>query len=194
MPRVRRRNPSFPVKTLIKEHASEGPGGGLTASALPARGNRAANMRKPRSVHPGRVDAEARILASAAEMFSSFGYNGVSTRDIASEASVNEVTIYRHYPRKRDLYVAVLDAELQQVKLRGDLLAGIADAGEAVPAAGSWWTRSAQRFAPLRSLRRLRRQFPPAYRRAASPAATRRQEPQHTGRACAGSAGRSSPH
>ena len=41
------------------------------------------------------------------------------------------MTIYRHYPRKRDLYVAVLDAELQQVKLRGDWLARIAEAQDA---------------------------------------------------------------
>lgn len=75
--------------------------------------------------------AEARILASAAGMFASFGYNGVSTRDIAAGAGVNEVTIYRHYARKRDLYVAVLDAELQQVKLRGDLLSRIAEAQDA---------------------------------------------------------------
>jgi AcrR family transcriptional regulator len=79
----------------------------------------------------GKGDAEARILASAAAMFANSGYNGVSTRDIASGAQVNEVTIYRHYPRKRDLYVAVLDAELQQVKLRGDLLARVAEAGDA---------------------------------------------------------------
>jgi len=75
--------------------------------------------------------AEARILASAAQMFASFGYNGVSTRDIASSAGVNEVTIYRHYPRKRDLYIAVLNAELQQVKLPGDVLARIAEAADA---------------------------------------------------------------
>jgi AcrR family transcriptional regulator len=74
--------------------------------------------------------AGERILLSAATLFARFGYNGVSTRDIASGASVNEVTIYRHYPRKRDLYVAVLDAELQQVKLRGDLLARIAEADD----------------------------------------------------------------
>jgi AcrR family transcriptional regulator len=78
----------------------------------------------------GKGDAEARILASAAGMFATYGYNGVSTRDIATGAGVNEVTIYRHYPRKRDLYLAVLDAELQQVKLRGDLLAAIAEAGD----------------------------------------------------------------
>src|ERR1700691_765536 len=78
--------------------------------------------------NPGKGDAEARILASAAYLFANFGYNGVSTRDIASGAGVNEVTIYRHYPRKRDLYLAVLDAELRQVKLRGDLLARIVEA------------------------------------------------------------------
>jgi AcrR family transcriptional regulator len=85
----------------------------------------------PKAYSSGKGDAESRILASAAEMFASSGYNGVSTRDIASGAGVNEVTIYRHYPRKRDLYVAVLDAELQQVKLRGDLLGRIAEAADA---------------------------------------------------------------
>ncbi len=72
--------------------------------------------------------AEQRILATAASLFANFGYQGVSTRDIAAAAEVNEVTIYRHYPRKRDLYLAVLDTELQQVHLRGDLLAQIAEA------------------------------------------------------------------
>lgn len=83
-----------------------------------------------RTTNPKRGAAEARILISAAEMFANFGYNGVSTRDIASAAGVNEVTIYRHFPRKRDLYVAMLDAELQQVKLRGDLLTRIAEASD----------------------------------------------------------------
>jgi len=84
--------------------------------------------RMTRVANSGKGDAEARILASAAGMFATYGYNGVSTRDIASSAGVNEVTIYRHYPRKRDLYVAVLDSELKQVKLRGDLLAAVAEA------------------------------------------------------------------
>lgn len=75
--------------------------------------------------------AEPQILNAAARLFARYGYNGVSTRDIAAEASVNEVTIYRHFPRKRDLYVAVLDAELQQIKLRGDLLGRLADAPDA---------------------------------------------------------------
>jgi AcrR family transcriptional regulator len=78
----------------------------------------------------GKGEAETRILLSAAELFAISGYNGVSTRDIAVRATVSEVTIYRHYARKRDLYLAVLNAELEQVHLRGDLLAGIADASD----------------------------------------------------------------
>ncbi len=38
--------------------------------------------------------------------------------------------VYRHFPRKHDLYVAVLESELQQVYFRGDLLARIAEASD----------------------------------------------------------------
>lgn len=75
-----------------------------------------------------RGSAEERILATAASLFAQFGYNGVSTREIASEAEVNEVTIYRHFPRKRDLYIAVLGTELQRVQLGGELLKQLAEA------------------------------------------------------------------
>lgn len=84
---------------------------------------------KPHS-KPRKASAEERIMATAAHMFAAFGYNGVSTRDIASAAGVNEVTIYRHHSCKHDLYLDVLEAELKQVILRGDLLARIAEAGD----------------------------------------------------------------
>jgi AcrR family transcriptional regulator len=77
--------------------------------------------------HKGRGAGE-RILTTATELFARFGYNGVSTRDVASAAGVNEVTVYRHYPRKHDLYLAVLESELQQLRFRGDLLARVAEA------------------------------------------------------------------
>jgi AcrR family transcriptional regulator len=72
--------------------------------------------------------AGERILATATELFARFGYNGVSTRDVASAARVNEVTVYRHFPRKHDLYLSVLESELQHLSFRGDLLARIAEA------------------------------------------------------------------
>jgi AcrR family transcriptional regulator len=85
----------------------------------------------------GKSATEERILTAAASLFGRLGYNGVSTRDIAAAAEVNEVTIYRHYPRKRDLYLAVLTAELGRISLRGDLLAQIAQAADARKALSS---------------------------------------------------------
>jgi AcrR family transcriptional regulator len=76
-------------------------------------------------VGPG---AGERILATATSLFALHGYKGVSTREIASAAQVNEATIFRHYPRKHDLYLAVMTSGLQQLHLRGDLLASIAEA------------------------------------------------------------------
>lgn len=52
----------------------------------------------------------------------------MSTREIAASAEVNEVTIFRHFGSKRDLYFAVLGSELQRVHLRGDLLTELAEA------------------------------------------------------------------
>jgi AcrR family transcriptional regulator len=91
-------------------------------AAQPGDGN-VAGAHSPR----GRGAGE-RILSTATELFARFGYNGVSTRDVASAAQVNEVTVYRHYPRKHDLYLAVLESELQQLRFRGDLLARVAEA------------------------------------------------------------------
>lgn len=70
--------------------------------------------------------ARERVLNAAALLFAQYGYRGVSTRDIAKEAGVNEVTVFRIYRRKHELYFAVLEAELQAVHLRGDLLSNIA--------------------------------------------------------------------
>src|SRR5208337_5485636 len=84
--------------------------------------------RMPGTNGPRGRGAGVRILSTATDLFARFGYNGVSTREIASAARVNEVTIFRHYPRKHDLYLAVMKSGLQQVHLRGDLLAGIAEA------------------------------------------------------------------
>lgn len=72
-----------------------------------------------------KVPAEDRILATATRLFAQSGYNGISTREIAAAAQVNEITIYRHFPRKHDLYLSVLKSGLEQVHLRGDLLSDI---------------------------------------------------------------------
>ena len=72
--------------------------------------------------------APDRILASASGLFARFGFNGLSTREIAAGANVNEVTIYRHFRTKRALSCAVLESELRKVHLRGDLLGELSKA------------------------------------------------------------------
>jgi len=96
-----------------------------------------------------------RIVDSAANLFSQGGYKGTSTRDIAQAASINEATIFRHYPHKRDLYLAALESELQKVRLRGDLLAEVADAPDARAALANTYTLIKSALGEDRGLLRL---------------------------------------
>lgn len=50
-----------------------------------------------------------RILDVAVELFAAHGYDGVSTRDIATAAALNVATVAHHVGGKRDLYLAVLE-------------------------------------------------------------------------------------
>ncbi len=45
-----------------------------------------------------------RILASALKLISTNGYGGASTRNIAAEAGVAEVTLFRHFSTKEQLF------------------------------------------------------------------------------------------
>ena len=52
---------------------------------------------------PARDDTRARLLAAAARVYASFGYLGATTRAIAAEAGVNEVTLFRLFGDKETL-------------------------------------------------------------------------------------------
>jgi AcrR family transcriptional regulator len=49
-----------------------------------------------------------RILTAAREVFSRDGFQGATTREIAREAGVNEVTIFRHFHTREELLHATL--------------------------------------------------------------------------------------
>jgi AcrR family transcriptional regulator len=50
------------------------------------------------------------VLAAACRVFSRSSYRGATTAEIARESGVTEPVLYRHFPSKRDLYLACLDA------------------------------------------------------------------------------------
>jgi AcrR family transcriptional regulator len=62
---------------------------------------------------PRRLPADERrrtIVQAALRVFSSGSYAGSTTAEIAREAGVSEPVLYRHFPSKRDLWAACLDA------------------------------------------------------------------------------------
>ncbi len=79
----------------------------------------------------GSVIVQQRILDAATDLFAASGYNGVSTRDIARAAKVNETSIYRHYSGKRELFLATLDTELSKVRLDADQISNLSTAPDA---------------------------------------------------------------
>lgn len=50
-----------------------------------------------------------RLIQAAAELFSTLGYARTTTRKIAADAGVSEVTLFRHFGSKKNLFAAVLE-------------------------------------------------------------------------------------
>jgi AcrR family transcriptional regulator len=56
-----------------------------------------------------RSERRAQVLRIAQDLFSSEGFHHVSMDDIADRAQVSKPVLYRHFPSKLDLYLAVVD-------------------------------------------------------------------------------------
>ena len=54
-------------------------------------------------------DAEAAILAAARQLLSDRGYAGFSIEEVARRAGAGKPTVYRWWPTKSDLFIAVLE-------------------------------------------------------------------------------------
>jgi AcrR family transcriptional regulator len=62
--------------------------------------------------------AKGRIVRSAVALFSRQGYRGTSSRDIARLADVSEVTVYRYFQHKEDIFWSALDASFDDIAPR----------------------------------------------------------------------------
>src|SRR5437899_8519306 len=57
-------------------------------------------------------ERRAQLLEVARRMFGTAGYHSVSMDTVAREAGVTKPILYDHFPSKRELYLALLDADL----------------------------------------------------------------------------------
>jgi TetR/AcrR family transcriptional regulator len=58
------------------------------------------------------TDRKQQLLETALDVFSQKGFEGATTKEIASAAGITEAVIFRHFPTKQALYTAVLDYKL----------------------------------------------------------------------------------
>jgi len=64
-----------------------------------------------------------RIVEAAVQLFSRQGFAASSTHEIARLAGVSEVTVFRHFPRKRDLFWAATESRLRRLRISKELRA-----------------------------------------------------------------------
>lgn len=65
--------------------------------------------------HSIATDSRATILAAAERLFVERGYHGISMREIADEVGVTKAALYYHFRDKEQLFVALLDAVLDEL-------------------------------------------------------------------------------
>ena len=58
-------------------------------------------------------EIRTRILAAAARVYAQYGFRGATTRLIAAEAGVNEVTLFRTFGSKAELLQAMLQSQVR---------------------------------------------------------------------------------
>jgi AcrR family transcriptional regulator len=84
----------------------------------------------------GRLPAAQRreqLLDTAAQLFAVRGYSGATTSEIAKAAGVTEPIIYRHFPSKRDMFIALIERTgAETLRLWEHELATAKDPGERV--------------------------------------------------------------
>jgi AcrR family transcriptional regulator len=63
-------------------------------------------------------ERRAQLLDVARRVFGLHGYHTVTMDEVAREAGVTKPILYDHFPSKRDLYLALLEADLADLKDR----------------------------------------------------------------------------
>lgn len=83
-------------------------------------------MNKPTRKKVGKTVTELRIVEAAVQLFARNGFKGTSTRDISRLARINEVTLFRYFPRKSELFSAATESRLTRVRMGRELQSKLA--------------------------------------------------------------------
>jgi AcrR family transcriptional regulator len=75
----------------------------------------------PVSKAPNSNGTANRIVEAAVQLFSRQGFAASSTHEIARLAGVSEVTVFRHFPRKKDLFWAATESRLRRLRISREL-------------------------------------------------------------------------
>jgi AcrR family transcriptional regulator len=67
---------------------------------------------------PG-IDRRQQILEAALEVFAEAGFEGATTKDIASRADVTQGLIYFYFPSKDDLFIEAFEHQAQRLLAQG---------------------------------------------------------------------------
>src|SRR5690554_7872818 len=72
----------------------------------------------PTAARTGRLPRSARrrqLLAAAQEVFVAQGYHATAMDEIAERAGVSKPVLYQHFPGKLELYIALLETNVEQL-------------------------------------------------------------------------------
>jgi AcrR family transcriptional regulator len=79
---------------------------------------------------PELAKSKDRIVAAAVTHFARAGFDGATTEEIARTAKVSHGNLFRYFSSKRELFVAAIDAELERLRLRVEILSRSVNAEE----------------------------------------------------------------
>ena len=69
-------------------------------------------------VYRAMTETKDRIVNEARELFARKGYDNVNVNDIASACDIGRRTVYTYFTGKDDIYMAVIETELERLMAR----------------------------------------------------------------------------
>lgn len=76
---------------------------------------------------PRKTEVPSRIVHAAVSLFSRQGYHGTTAQEIARLADVSEVTVFRYFDHKEDIFWSALRSSFSVIKPRLDLLEHVSE-------------------------------------------------------------------